>query len=94
MNMKKTRGIFFAFMLLAVLAACTEYDDGFSRIQETSRLTFKANMPSQSSTRVLLAEEKGTKNLTAKWEEEDSIQLFFRQDNINHPIHYLWFLRH
>lgn len=89
MNMKKTRGIFFAFMLLAVLAACTEYDEGFSRIQETSRLTFKANMPSQSSTRVLLAEEKGTKNLTAKWEEEDSIQLFFRQDNINHPGGYV-----
>ena len=78
----KTRiiNIIASLALLFLIMGCSEMDSLMGERSE-NRISLTMQMPTDEKTRVSLSEASDTKDLIARWQEDDEVQVFFRQDN-------------
>ena len=62
------------------MVGCSEIDSMMSGFSE-KRITLSVQMPTEDNTRVSLTQAENSKDLIARWQEDDEVQVFFRQDN-------------
>ena len=79
--------LYFIYILALVfgLASCNEVVETQSELGNKRDIILNVCMPrDDNQTRISLTEVKGAKDLIARWEENDVVQLFVRQDGQNY----------
>lgn len=78
----KTRiiNIMASLVLLFLMMGCSEMDSLMGERSE-KRISLTMQMPTDEKTRVSLTEASDTKDLIARWQEDDEVQVFIRQDD-------------
>ena len=72
-----------AFLLM--MSGCSEIESFFGE-QTGNRISLSVQMPSEETTRVSLSEAQNTKDLLARWQEDDEVQVFITQEKNIYPI--------
>ena len=68
-----------AFFLM--MLGCSEVEPILGE-QTGNEISLSVQMPSDETTRVSLSEVQNTKNLTARWQDGDDVQIFVTQDDV------------
>lgn len=74
-----------SLIFILMMLGCSEVES-FLGEQTGNRILLSVQMPIEETTRVSLSEVQNTKNLLAKWQEDDEVQVFITQDKSLYPI--------